>query len=160
MKPILLIASVAFLLAACDQLGDQLGLNDAQRKEMKADAEGKAVGSACRQSGRAIEDCYSLYRWLPKASIFSGWREMNDYMQANNINVVEPKLPPAPPPEDKKKKKTLAETAAMEEKKTADGEAKAGDKPASKDAVGADKPTDNSAEKKPDAKDDKAAAKH
>ena len=160
MKPIFLLVSAVLSLSGCDQLGDQLGLNDAQRKEMKADAEGKAVGSACRQSGRAIEDCYSLYRWLPKASIFAGWREMNDYMQANNINVVEPKLPPAPPPEEKKKKKTLAETAAAEEKKAAEGDAKAGDKAATKDAHGTEKPADAGADKKADSKDDKAAAKH
>lgn len=123
------ILSATVLLGACDQISQELGLDAAQRKEMKADAEGKAVGSACRQSGRAIEDCYSLYRWLPKASIFSGWREMNDYMQANNISVVEPKLPPAPAPEDKKKKaKTLPE-----------GEGKVGEKVENKGAQGNEK---------------------
>ena len=123
LNTIFLLVLIA-LLGACDQISQQLGLDDAERKELKADAEGRAVGSACRQSGRAIEDCYSLYRWLPKASIFAGWKEMNDYMLANNLGIVEPKLPPAPGPEDKKKKaKTPAEGA--EEKKIAENEAKA-----------------------------------
>lgn len=118
----LLFLAATTLLGACDQISQQLGLEDAQRKELKADAEGKAVGSACRQSGRAIEDCYSLYRWLPKASIFAGWREMNDYMQANNLGVVEPKLPPAGP-DDKKKAARASEsetkgTANKSEQKT------------------------------------------
>lgn len=111
----LLFLAATTLLGACDQISQELGLEDTQRKELKADAEGKAVGSACRQSGRAIEDCYSLYRWLPKASIFAGWREMNDYMQANNLGVVEPKLPPAGP-DDRK----MASQARAAETKTAD----------------------------------------
>jgi hypothetical protein len=119
----LLFLAATTLLGACDQISQQLGLEDAQRKELKADAEGKAVGSACRQSGRAIEDCYSLYRWLPKASIFAGWREMNDYMQANNLGVVEPKLPPAGP--DDKKKTAKASNPASEERKAGESETKA-----------------------------------
>lgn len=145
--PVILLAA-ATLLSACDQISQQLGLEDAQRKELKADAEGKAVGSACRQSGRAIEDCYSLYRWLPKASIFAGWREMNDYMQANNLGIVEPKLPPAPGPDDKKKKVAAASEKPAE---------KTGEAPSEK------KPTENEAkdERASDAKKEpKAASKH
>lgn len=107
-QALIIIAAAASLLSGCDQAVQLLGLDEPQRREAKADAEGRAVGSACRQSGRAIEDCYSLYRWLPKASIFAGWREMNDYMLANNLGIVEPKLPPAPGPEDKKKKLRLS----------------------------------------------------
>jgi hypothetical protein len=123
MKPTaLLFLATTTLLGACDQISQELGLEDTQRKELKADAEGKAVGSACRQSGRAIEDCYSLYQWLPKSSIFAGWREMNDYMQANNLGVVEPKLPPAGPDDKKMASKVRAgETKrpdARSEKKT------------------------------------------
>lgn len=128
----LLLAGSAILLTACDQIGQRLGLEDPQAKEIKADAEGKAVGSACRQSGRAIEDCYSLYRWLPKASIFAGWREMNDYMQSNKLDVVEPKLPPAPGPEDKRKKAKAEAEAKPEEKKSGEAEAKPDDKAADK----------------------------
>lgn len=111
------------LLSGCEQISRELGLDAAERKEAKADAEGRAVGSACRQSGRAIEDCYSLYRWLPKASIFAGWREMNDYMVENKLAEVDPKLPPAPGPEEKKKKGTDPAEASAE-KKPADAAAK------------------------------------
>lgn len=159
MKPIaLFLLSASVLISACDQIGQQLGLDEPQRKEAKADAEGKAVGSACRQSGRAIEDCYSLYQWLPKASIFAGWREMNDYMQANNLGIVEPKLPPAPSPEDKKKKAKLA---------TAESEGKSGEKKPESDmkaaeakngASAGDKPESKGLEAKPGAKDDAASA--
>jgi hypothetical protein len=123
----LLFLATTTLLGACDQISQELGLEDTQRKELKADAEGKAVGSACRQSGRAIEDCYSLYRWLPKASIFAGWREMNDYMQANNLGVVEPKLPPAGPDDKKMASKTRASGTAdgRSEKKTESADAAA-----------------------------------
>lgn len=110
------------MVAACDQVAHRLGIEDPTQKEAKADAEGRAVGSACRQSGRAIEDCYSIYNWLPKASIFTGWRDMNDYMQSNKLDIVEPKLPPAPGP----KKKKVVDDAAGEEKIP---EAKADDKP-------------------------------
>ena len=140
--PVLFLAATT-LLSACDQISQQLGLEDAQRKELKADAEGKAVGSACRQSGRAIEDCYSLYRWLPKASIFAGWREMNDYMQANNLGIVEPKLPPAPGPEDKSKKKKAAGSEAGGDNKDDKKAAEAGSEPAGdgkKEARAATKP--------------------
>jgi len=105
---------MTLLLSGCDLISQRLGIEDPQQKEAKADAEGRAVGSACRQSGRAIEDCYSVYRWLPKASIFAGWREMNDYMQSNNLGIVEPKLPPPPGPNDGKKKAGAAEGKADE----------------------------------------------
>lgn len=112
MTPRLLLFILIALLSGCDQINQRLGIKD----PIKQDNEGKAVGGACRQSGRAIEDCYSIYHWLPKASIYAGWREMNDYMQANNIQVVEPRLPPPPPPEDprKKKKKVATEETGSE----------------------------------------------
>ena len=92
-----------FLLGACDQLGSKLGLEDPAKKEARLDAEGKAVGGGCRHSGRAIEDCYAIYTWLPKESIFAGWREMDEYMRTNGIDTVTPQLPPPPPPGSKRK---------------------------------------------------------
>lgn len=115
---LLLTLPIMISLSGCEQIMQKLGIEDTAKKEARADAEGKSVGAGCRQSGRAIEDCYSVYNWLPKASIFAGWREMNDYMLANNLEIVEPKLPPAPPPPPppepvkKKKKKTAAEGEA------------------------------------------------
>jgi hypothetical protein len=110
-------------LTACDQVGQKLGLEDPAKKEAKTEQEAKAVGSACRQSGRAIEDCYSIYGWLPKAGIYAGWREMDEYMRENKLETVEPQLPPPEGPGTKKKKKVQesspeSETKAEPEKKT------------------------------------------
>ena len=58
----------------------------AERRE----ADGKAVGGACRHAGRALEDCYALNRKADRAAVFAGWREMNDYMRENKIDVVAP----------------------------------------------------------------------
>ncbi len=104
------------VLTACDQIGQKIGLEDPARKEAQQEAEGKAVGSACRQSGRAIEDCYSIYTWLPKAAVFSGWREMDAYMRENKIDTIVPQLPPPEPPGKKRKK---APEAAPEDDKSA-----------------------------------------
>lgn len=95
-------------LAGCDQIQQRLGLEDTAAKSVRDEAEGKAVGSACRQSGRAIEDCYSIYHWLPKAPIFAGWREMNDYMLENKLEEVRPVLPPPQPPSNGRKKSKSA----------------------------------------------------
>lgn len=77
------------LLAGCDQLGIESAATTAAKRE----AEGKAIGGACRHAGRAIEDCYTLNRKADKGAIFAGWREMNDYMVENKIEVVQPVLP-------------------------------------------------------------------
>ena len=83
----LLIAPL--LLAGCDLLGIETASQIHERKV----AEGKAVGSACRHAGRAIEDCYTLNRKADKAAVFAGWKEMNDYMTENKIEVVAPTIP-------------------------------------------------------------------
>lgn len=100
-------------LTGCEQVSQQLGMEDPAKKEARAEAEGKAVGSACRQSGRAIEDCYAIYSWLPKAPIFAGWKEMDAYMRENQIETIAPQLPPPEPP-GKKKKKQSSDTAEDE----------------------------------------------
>jgi hypothetical protein len=99
-------------LSACDQINQKLGLEDPARKEARTESEAKAVGSACRQSGRAIEDCYSIYGWLPKAGIYAGWREMDEYMRENKLETIEPQLPPPEPPGTRKKKVVVEEAAA------------------------------------------------
>lgn len=108
-KSLIFLPLILISLAGCDQVNQKLGLEDPAKKEARLEAEGKAVGSACRQSGRAIEDCYSIYNWLPKAAMFAGWREMDEYMRQNQIETVIPQLPPAEPPGAKKKKKKSAE---------------------------------------------------
>ena len=76
-------------LSGCELLGIESPTSLATRKE----AEGKAIGGACRHAGRAIEDCYTLNRRADKGAVFSGWREMNDYMRDNKIDAVPPTIP-------------------------------------------------------------------
>ncbi len=118
MKTYILAAIAVIALNACDQIGQKLGLEDPAKKEARMEPEAKAVGSACRQSGRAIEDCYSIYGWLPKAGIYAGWREMDEYMRENKLETVAPQLPPPEPPGARKKaKKDSTEAASASEAK-------------------------------------------
>lgn len=126
---LLLIGLLA--LNGCDQVNQKLGLEDPAKKEASQQAEGKAVGSACRQSGRAIEDCYSIYSWLPKAAIYEGWREMDAYMRDNQLETVAPQLPPPESPAAAKKRKK-AEAASETEKESEKSPAKAAEKSAAK----------------------------
>jgi hypothetical protein len=87
-------ALLAALLSGCDFLQQEMGIESPAAKE----ADGRAVGGACRQSGRAIEDCYAIYSWLPRASIYEGWRDMDAYMRENQLETIAPQLPPVPPP--------------------------------------------------------------
>ncbi len=67
-----------------------LGIEAATAVAARKEAEGKAVGGACRHAGRAIEDCYGQNKKADKAAVFAGWREMNDYMRENKIESVAP----------------------------------------------------------------------
>jgi hypothetical protein len=153
-KHAVILLAAALSVAGCDQVNQRLGLEDPVRKEARLEAEGKAVGSACRHSGRAIEDCYSIYRWLAKANIYTGWMEMDAYMRENSIETIAPQLPPAPPPEPPEKKK---KKKPKPEGENADG-AKEGEAPpeAAKDAGG--KPAGE--EVKDAAKDSGKTGKH
>ena len=102
-----LIATLLLIgLSGCDVVKQRMGIVDPAEKAAQSDAEGRAVGGACRQSGRAIEDCYSIYSWLPKASIYEGWRDMDAYMRENKLETVEPQLPPVGAPGTKRKAAT------------------------------------------------------
>lgn len=124
------ILSCLCLLAGCDQLGIESATAIAARKE----ADGKAIGGACRHAGRAIEDCYVLNRKADRAAVYAGWREMNEYMRENKLEVVAPQIDP----ERLAAAKAAAESGeAPPEPKSTE---KAGDKTASKSAdKGADK---------------------
>ena len=94
------IVFASSLLAGCDMLGGALGIESPEKVAAVREADGRAIGGACRHAGRAIEDCYALNRKADKASMFAGWRDMNDYMRENKIEAVAPQLavsPPAPP---------------------------------------------------------------
>ncbi|HEX6734229.1 MAG TPA: hypothetical protein VF096_05410 [Azonexus sp.] len=131
-KRSLLIAAAVLALAGCDQINQKLGLEDPVKKEARTEAEAKAVGSACRHSGRAIEDCYAIYAWLPKAGVYAGWREMDEYMRENKIETIAPQLPPAEPPGAKKRKPAAAPEANAGAAAPANGDKPAADNGAEK----------------------------
>lgn len=89
----LLLSASAVLLSGCDQLGIQTPAVVTAKKE----ADGKAIGGACRHAGRAIEDCYTLNKKADRPAIYAGWREMNEYMRENKIEPVVPVIKPEPP---------------------------------------------------------------
>lgn len=104
---LLLIPLLALLLAACDIPG----LGPDPRIAMR-EAEGKAIGGACRYALRGIEECYQLNPKALKTAVFEGWREMDQYMRENKIEGQV-----TPSPEDKDKDKEVA----VEEKKAPPG---------------------------------------
>ena len=94
-------------LAGCDQLGIETPAVTAAKKE----ADSKAIGGACRHAGRAIEDCYTLNAKADKAAMYTGWREMNEYMRENKIEPVAPVIPREPPKPPKSAKPAAVASA-------------------------------------------------
>ena len=82
------VCLATFLLAGCDMLG----IESPEKIAAAREADGKAIGGACRHAGRAIEDCYALNKKADRAAVFAGWRDMNDYMRENKIEAVTPQL--------------------------------------------------------------------
>ena len=90
------IFALVFLLSGCD-----LAALLADPKVVQREADGKAIGSACRHGLRSIEDCYALNEKAPKAAIFTGWKDMDLYMRENSIEGIAPQgLKPTPPPDE------------------------------------------------------------
>jgi hypothetical protein len=90
-----LFATSTLMLAGCDALGIESPAQEAARME----AEGKAIGSACRHAVRSVEDCFRSNPKAGKASVFDGWKEMDAYMRENEIvGMPFTPEPPAPPP--------------------------------------------------------------
>ncbi|KPC51940.1 hypothetical protein WG78_14775 [Amantichitinum ursilacus] len=77
----LTMALAALGMTGCDQVNTLLN---------KQQANGKAIGAACRESGRGLEDCYKRNGRVAKADIFGGWREMNEYMISKKMEIVPP----------------------------------------------------------------------
>lgn len=113
------LLAAALPLAACDQLG----IEDPVKAQAAKEADGKAIGSACRHALRAIEDCYVLNPKANKAAVFNGWKEMDEYMRENKIEGVAPVVPR---PSTVKPKTDEEEEPAPKAKEGAkDGKAKA-----------------------------------
>jgi len=141
--------------------------------------ESKAIGAGCRHAGRAIEDCFAINPRASRSGIFTGWREMNDYMTTGKIGEVKPLVaantPPPPEPvakddhdtghededadADHGKKKTVAhadDKHDAHDEAPAKGGAKGGEKVAGKSAG---KESSKSAAKGSDHGDEKTAEK-
>ena len=130
-RRLLLTLAVLSTLAGCDQLG----LEAASVTAARVEADGKAVGAACRHGGRAIEDCFTLNKRVDKAAIHAGWRDMDDYMRENKLEAVEPTLGPG----------AMKTADAGDDARPDDGAAKVSDK-------GTDKPAPEKAAKAAPAK--------
>ena len=89
MKRLLLALPLLAALSACEQLG----IDDPAKVAAAKEAEGKAIGSACRHAMRAIEDCYVLNPKAQKAAVYTGWREMDEYMRENKLEGIAPVVP-------------------------------------------------------------------
>lgn len=134
----------ALPLLGCDQVKERAGFAD----PTKLEAEGKAVGGACRHAGRGLEDCYQLNKQASKSAVFAGWKEMNEYMLKNNMQAVVPTIPPESlTPKKKRKPAEESEDEKTPEKKS---EAEATDE------MSADKTTDKKTEKETDKEAGKA----
>ena len=117
MKPSLLITALALLLAGCDIPG--MGPDP---KALQREANAKAIGGACRFGLRSIEDCYILNETAAKADVFTGWKDMDQYMRDNKLEGVRATVvkPPEPVEEiiedskakDEPKSKTPGKTSA------------------------------------------------
>jgi len=115
----LLITALALLLAGCEIPGMGPDPRVAQRE-----ADAKAIGGACRHGLRSIEDCYTLNEKASKAAIFTGWREMDEYMRENKIDGVPSTMgKPAVTPEEE-----IIEDAPANAKSDAKSTVKAGSK--------------------------------
>lgn len=79
-------------------LGGLTGCDRIVELANQAKLNGRAIGASCRHSGRALEDCFQRNTRVSKADIYAGWKEMNEYMTKNKLEVV------APPPDKVEKK--------------------------------------------------------
>ncbi|MCS6786935.1 MAG: hypothetical protein NZ524_07900 [Thiobacillaceae bacterium] len=96
-------------LTGCERVYERLGFPDPARVQ----AEGKAIGGACRHAGRGLEDCYTLNPGASKAAIYEGWKEMNEYMAKTGLQEVAPQIDPRA-----RGKTAKAKTAEQDEQAT------------------------------------------
>lgn len=129
------MTALCLLAAGCDQLGIESASAIAARKE----ADGKAIGGACRHAARAIEDCYTLNRRADRAAVYAGWREMNEYMRENKLEPVVPQIQP----------ETHVAAAKPAEAEAAEEPPKSGDKAGDKHGAKGDEKAEKSADAPP-----------
>ncbi len=124
----------ALALAGCDQLKERAGIPD----PAKVEAEGKAIGSACRHAGWGIEDCFRLNPNASKPAMFAGWKDMNEYMLKNNMEAMEPTVSESGQPmAAKKSRKKMIELEPIDKSKV-ETPGRGGEKEAGHDSKAAD----------------------
>jgi hypothetical protein len=79
----LLLLLIPLLTAGCDL---EALLADPRVAQREADA--KAIGGACRYGMRSIEDCYALNEKASKSAVFTGWKDMDQYMRDNKVEGI------------------------------------------------------------------------
>jgi hypothetical protein len=79
----LLLLLIPLLVAGCDL---EALLADPRVAQREADA--KAIGGACRYGLRSIEDCYALNDKASKSAVFTGWKDMDQYMRDNKVEGI------------------------------------------------------------------------
>jgi hypothetical protein len=129
MTPRLLLITLVLLLAGCDIPGLGQDPRAAQRE-----ADGKAIGGACRHAMRGIEDCYQLNPKASKTAVFTGWKDMDQYMRENNIQGQAPALDK----EEEAPAEVTKPAAASAKEKAAEAKPKATEKSAEKSPAKAD----------------------
>ncbi|PWW48940.1 hypothetical protein [Melaminivora alkalimesophila] len=75
-----LLGATLLSLAGCDIPG--LGPDP---RVLQREAEARAIGGACRHALRGLEDCFTLNPKAPKALVFAGWKDMDQYMRENKL---------------------------------------------------------------------------
>ncbi|WP_295849364.1 hypothetical protein [uncultured Xylophilus sp.] len=90
---ILVLPFLVLLLTGCEIPGVWPDPKIAQRE-----ADSKAIGGACRHAQRGIEDCYTLNPKAAKAAVFTGWKDMDQYMRENKIAGAPATLAPGAQP--------------------------------------------------------------
>lgn len=117
------LCTLCLLLASCGG-GSIPGMGPDPRAVQK-EADSKAIGGACRYALRGIEDCYTLNPSAVKSHVFTGWKDMDQYMRENKIEGVastaaasEEDAKPAAPAEKTADAKAKPKTDAKSETKT------------------------------------------
>ena len=84
-----LVLPLVLCLTGCNWFNHVTGLSKEQDR---------ATGAACRQTGRSLEECFRRNPDADKAQIYTGWREMHEYMTKQQLPTMMPPPDPPPPP--------------------------------------------------------------
>lgn len=109
---------ISVALAGCDQLG----IETPQKTAERAESDAKAVGGACRHALRAIEDCYILNPKADKSAVYTGWREMDEYMRENKLEGIAPVVPRPAAAVSAPKKSSSPDDESVDDEATAEAE--------------------------------------